>query len=56
MMNDCCGNTEFKHQNKNKTLPDSQGRAALFFSPFLQNLKCKFFEKIHIFSRFSLDA
>ena len=36
-------------------VPDSQGRAALFFSPFLQNLKCKFLQKIHIFSRFSLN-
>ena len=41
IMNVSCGNTEFKHQNKNKTFPDSQCRAALFVSPFLQNLKCK---------------
>ena len=40
LMNDCCGNTEFKHQNKNKTPEDSRGRAALVVSPFLQNLKC----------------
>ena len=42
MMKVSCGNTEFKHQNQNKTFQDSQGRAALFASPFLQNLKCKF--------------
>ena len=48
MMKVSCGNTEFKHQNQNKTFQDSQGRAALFASPFLQNLKCKFPQYFHI--------
>ena len=42
MMKVSCGNTEFKHPNQNKIFQDSQGRAALFASPFLQNLKYKF--------------
>ena len=37
-------------KEKTKTFRNTcQGRAALFVSPFLQNLKCKFHEKIHIF-------
>ena len=54
IMNVSCGNTEFKHQNKNKTFPDSQCRAALFVSPFLQNLKCKITWKILSLGNFSL--
>ena len=53
MMNVSCGNTEFKCPNKNKTFPDSQGRAALFAGPFLQNLKCKFPQNFHFLTGIS---
>jgi len=43
MMNVHCENTEFKHQNKNKSLPDSQGRAALIFSPFFAKSEMQIF-------------